>query len=156
MFSLSYYRTVAQVVRHSITNKCRSVNSSLLRRANNAKCVSNNVNSVSRYSQRCHQLVQLCGAGSCISLQQRLHSALDSWEDRGERLHSDEQQRSNNRGRTSWNLTYSSLVALALFGTKTEGEEEPRESELITMIKRGILAIKVRHNKRNYDSFALN
>lgn len=41
--------------------------------------------------------------------------------------------------------TYSSLLALSFFGIKSEKEERKAESELIIMIKRGILALKVRN-----------
>lgn len=45
-------------------------------------------------------------------------------------------------GGQGWRL--ASLLALSLISTKTEAEEaEKRESELIIMIKRGILALKV-------------
>lgn len=40
-----------------------------------------------------------------------------------------------------WRL--ASLLALSLISTKTESEEEKKESELIILIKRGILALKV-------------
>lgn len=48
---------------------------------------------------------------------------------------------SNGGGGQRWSL--ASVLALSLISTKTEGEEERKESELIIMIKRGILALKV-------------
>ncbi|KAK8383081.1 hypothetical protein O3P69_011536 [Scylla paramamosain] len=44
------------------------------------------------------------------------------------------------RGRHGWSL--ASALALSIFSTRPEGEEEKKESELIIMIKRGILALK--------------
>lgn len=44
------------------------------------------------------------------------------------------------RGRYGWSL--ASAMALSIFSSKSEGEEEKKESELIIMIKRGILALK--------------
>ncbi|MPC41440.1 tetratricopeptide repeat protein 19, mitochondrial-like [Portunus trituberculatus] len=44
------------------------------------------------------------------------------------------------RGRHGWSL--ASVLALSIFSTRSEGEEEKKESELIIMIKRGILALK--------------
>lgn len=48
---------------------------------------------------------------------------------------------SNGGGDHGWSL--ASVLALSLISTKTEGEEKKKESELIIMIKRGILALKV-------------
>lgn len=45
------------------------------------------------------------------------------------------------RGRYGWSL--ASALALSIFSTRPEEEVEKKESELIIMIKRGILALKV-------------
>lgn len=49
----------------------------------------------------------------------------------------------NGKGRQGWSLAFA--LALSIFSTKTGDEEEKKESELIIMIKRGILALKVGH-----------
>lgn len=46
----------------------------------------------------------------------------------------------NGKGRQEWSLAFA--LALSLFSTKTEDEEQKKESDLIIMIKRGILALK--------------
>lgn len=60
-------------------------------------------------------------------------------------VNTDTNGREERRKRFWGRLTYSSLLALSIFGIKSEKEEKKAESELIIMIKRGILALKVRN-----------
>lgn len=59
-------------------------------------------------------------------------------------INTDTNEKEERRKRLWGRWTYSSLLALSLFGIKSEEEERKAESELIIMIKRGILALKVR------------
>lgn len=60
-------------------------------------------------------------------------------------VHTDTNGKEKRRKRLWGRWTYSSLLALSFFGIKSEKEETKAESELIIMIKRGIIALRVRN-----------
>ena len=70
-------------------------------------------------------------------------SSDQSWNVVSSNSHANEDQH-NGRGGHGWSLAIAS--ALSIISTKAEGEEEKKESELLILIKRGILALKVGHN----------
>ncbi|KAK8746873.1 hypothetical protein OTU49_016872 [Cherax quadricarinatus] len=59
---------------------------------------------------------------------------------RGVQLYEKTESEDKSRNQRKW--MHSALIALTLFSTQSEGKEEKKDSELITMIKRGILALK--------------
>lgn len=155
MFTAFSSLNFVHVMRLSLKNQASYSTYSLLKLANNAKTLSNNlvrISSLVRDSEISHKVGRFSGTVDSIAL----NSCFESFNHRSCHIldtlfwgqkeickcSCEGRNRKENKNHRKW--TYSSLLALTLFSTKAEGEEE-KESELIIMIKRGILALKVRN-----------